>query len=57
MQKVIIKVKKNRSQVVYKEFENCEKLNYSIKGKKGTFYKKFEFILDTIKKELVQKNI
>ena len=41
MQKVIIKVKKNRSQVVYKEFENCEKLNYSIKGKKGTFYKKF----------------
>lgn len=35
------KVKKNRSQVIYKEFENCEKLNYSIKGKKGTFYKKF----------------
>ena len=32
---------KNRSQVVYKKFDNCDKLNYSVKGKKCTFYKKF----------------
>ena len=34
------KSNKNRSQVVCKKFENCDKLNYSIKGKKRTFYKK-----------------
>lgn len=32
---------KNRSQVVYKNFDNCEKLNYQIKGTKHTYYKKF----------------
>ena len=32
---------KNRSQVVYKKIDNCDKLNYSLKGKKRTFYKKF----------------
>ena len=32
---------KNRSQVVYKKFDNCEELSYSIKGKPRTFYKKF----------------
>ena len=28
------KSEKNRSQVVYKKFDNCDKLNYSVKGKK-----------------------
>ena len=28
----------NRSQVVYKEFDNCDKLNYSFKGQRRTFY-------------------
>ena len=32
---------KNRSQVVYKKFDNCEKLSYTVKGKPQTFYKKF----------------
>ena len=32
---------KNRSHVVYKKFDNCEKLSYSIKGKQRIFYKKF----------------
>ena len=32
---------KNRSQVVYKKFDNCEKLSYTVKGKPRTFYKKF----------------
>ena len=32
---------KNRSQVVYKKFDNCEKLTYTVKGKPRTFYKKF----------------
>ena len=32
---------KNRSQVVYKKFDNCEKLTYTVKGKPHTFYKKF----------------
>ena len=32
---------KNRSQVVYKKFDNCEKISYTIKGKQRTFYKKF----------------
>ena len=31
---------KNRSQVVYKKFENCRKLSYTVKGKARTFYKK-----------------
>ena len=31
---------KNRSQVVYKKFDNCEKLSYTVKGKPRTFYKK-----------------
>ena len=35
------KSNKNRSQVVYKQFDNCNKLNYSVKGKKRTLYKKF----------------
>ena len=43
---------KNGSQVVYKKFDNCEKLSYSIKGKPPTFYKKFSFTLD-YKNELV----
>ena len=34
------KSNKNRSQVVYKKFDNCDKLNYSFKGQKRTFYKK-----------------
>ena len=32
---------KNRSQVVYKKFDNCEKLTYTVKGKPRIFYKKF----------------
>ena len=35
------KSNKNRSQVVYKKFDNCEKLAYTVKGKPHTFYKKF----------------
>ena len=31
---------KNRSQVVYKKFDNCEKVSYTIKGKPQIFYKK-----------------
>ena len=34
------KSNKNRSQVVYKKSDNCDKLNYSFKGQKRTFYKK-----------------
>ena len=32
---------KNRSQVVYKNFDNCEKLSYTVKEKPRTFYRKF----------------
>ena len=32
---------KNRSQVTYKKFDNCEKLSYTVKGKPHTFYKEF----------------
>ena len=35
------KSNKNRSQVVYKKIDNCEKLSYTVKGKPRTFYKKF----------------
>ena len=35
------KSNKNRSQVVYKKFDNCENLKYTVKGKPRTFYKKF----------------
>ena len=31
---------KNRSQVVYNESDNCEKLSDTVKGKSRTFYKK-----------------
>ena len=34
------KSNKNRSQVIYKKFDNWNKLNYSFKGEKCTFYKK-----------------
>ena len=33
--------KSDRSQVVYKKFDNCEKFLYTVKGKPRTFYKKF----------------
>ena len=32
---------KNRSQIVYKKFDNCGKTSYTIKRKQRTFYKKF----------------
>ena len=32
---------KNRSQIVYKKFDNCGKISYTIKRKQRTFYKKF----------------
>ena len=32
---------KNRSQVVYKKLDNCQKLFHTVKGKPRTFYKKF----------------
>ena len=35
------KSNKNRSQVVYKKYDNCEKRSYTVKGKPRTFYKKF----------------
>ena len=35
------KSNKNRSQVVYKKFDNCEKRSYTVKEKPRTFYKKF----------------
>ena len=35
------KSNKSRSQVVYKKFDNCEKLKDTVKGKPRTFYKKF----------------
>ena len=35
------KSNKNKSQVVYKKFDNCENFTYTIKGKPHTFYKKF----------------
>ena len=34
---------KNRSQVVYKNLDNCKKSNYQIKGMKRSYYKKFYF--------------
>ena len=35
------KSNKNRSQVVYKKFDNCEKLTYTVKGKPRKFCSKF----------------
>ena len=35
------KSNKNMSQFVYKIFDKCEKLTYTVKGKPRTFYKKF----------------
>ena len=35
------KSNENKSQVVFKKFDQCEKINYSIKRQKRTFYKKF----------------
>ena len=35
------KSNKNRSQVVYKKFSDCEKLSYKMKGKTRTFYENF----------------
>ena len=35
------KSNKNRSQVVYKNFDKCEKLICTLKGKAHTFYKMF----------------
>ena len=35
------KSNKNRIQVVYKKFDNCEKLIYTVKRKPRTFYKRF----------------
>ena len=35
------KSNKNRSQVVYKKFDNCEKLTYTVKGKSRKFCSKF----------------
>ena len=32
---------KNRNQVVYKKFDNCENISYSVKGKNRTFHKNF----------------
>ena len=43
---------KNRTEVVYKKFDNCEKLWYTIKGKPRTFYEKSQVTLD-YKNELV----
>ena len=34
---------KNRSQVVYKNLDNCKKINYQIKGMKRSYYKNFNF--------------
>ena len=34
------KSNKNRSQVVYKKFDSWDKLDYSLKGQRRTFYKK-----------------
>ena len=34
------KSEKNRSQVVYKKIDNCEKISHTIKRKTQTFYKK-----------------
>ena len=31
----------NRSQVLYKNLDNCKKSNYQIKGMKRSYYKKF----------------
>ena len=46
------KSEKNRSQVVYKKFNNCDKLNYSVKGKNAHFIRNFNLILDNIEKLL-----
>ena len=35
------KIDKNRSQVVYKEFNECEKINFNSQNQKRLFYKKF----------------
>ena len=43
------KSEKNRSQVINKEFENCEKNSCLFKGKQRTFLKKFQFYFQIIK--------
>ena len=35
------KSNKNRSQVINKTLNNCEKINYKLAGKQRTLYKKF----------------
>ena len=39
--KSYIKSSKNRSQVINQKVDGCEKIHYTLKGKKRTFYKKF----------------
>ena len=39
--KSCVKSEKNRSQVVNQKLDNVEKLNYTFKGHKVTFYKNF----------------
>ena len=39
--KFYVKSIKNRTQVINQTFVGCEKINYAVKGKKKTFYKKF----------------
>ena len=38
--KSYIKSSKNRSQVINQKVDGCEKIHYTLKGKKRTFYKK-----------------
>ena len=39
--KFYVKSIKNRTQVKNQTFVGCEKINYAVKGKNKTFYKKF----------------
>ena len=51
------KSEKIRSQVVYKKLDNCDKINYSIKGKKTFVLQEILTYFRQIKNELVKKNI
>ena len=42
---------KNRTQVVYKEFNECEKIDFNSKSQKRTFYKKFWLFILELKKK------
>ena len=55
--KVYHKSKKNRSQVVMKNLDDCNNIQYISKRRKRTFYKKFSLLLSENRKMSWLKNV